>query len=215
MRRLGIDYLDVYLCHSRDPSVGIGEIVWTMHALILQGKVLHWGTSNWPAALVTEAHEFALSNHLIGPSVEQPEYNLLSTHAVEHGLYELVDRFGMGLLTWSPLKQGILAGRYDQGVPFGSRFSFQDLRTLRDSAGEERFLQWVGMSKRVGEISDVLGVTRAQLAVAWCLRNRHVTSVLLGCSGVGQLTECIKAVEIAGSITSDLWLELHSLGQLN
>ena len=211
--RLGVDHLDIYLCHSQDPGVSVDEIVWTMHSLILQGKVLHWGTSKWPGALVAEAHAFALSNHLIGPSVEQPEYNLVATSAVEEELSELVDRHGMGLLTWSPLKQGILAGRYDQGVPPGSRFSFQDFTTLRDHAGDDRFLRWVKVAGRLGAASDLLGVSRAQLAIAWCLKNRLVSSVLLGCSTAEQLVECLKAVDIAQSITPDLWLELRSIGQ--
>nr|WP_117311495.1 aldo/keto reductase family protein [Stenotrophomonas indicatrix] len=213
LKRLGMEYLDIYLCHSQDANVSVGEIVWTMHSLIMQGKVMHWGTSKWPAELVAEAHDFALSNHLIGPSVEQPEYNLVATRAVEEDLPDLIDRYGMGLLTWSPLKQGILAGRYDQGIPPGSRLSFRDFTTLRDRAGEAQFLRWVEAAKGIERISKALGVSRAQLAVAWCLRNRLVSSVLLGCSGGAQLAECLKSVDVASSITPELWLELHSLGQ--
>lgn len=119
----------------------------------------------------------------------------------------------MGLLTWSPLKQGILAGRYDQGIPPGSRLSFRDFTTLRDHAGEAQFLRWVEAAKGIERISKALGVSRAQLSIAWCLQNRLVSSVLLGCSEGTQLAECLKSVDVASSITPELWLELHSLGQ--
>lgn len=212
LRRLRLDYLDLYLCHAYDPGVSIEDIVWTMHILIMQGKIMHWGTSKWTASQIQCARSFALENHLIGPSLEQPEYNLLTKKTVEGGLVNLVETCGFGLISWSPLKQGILAGRYCDGIKIGSRFSFSDFKTLKDSVSWPQYSMWIDFANWLGGYSRELGVSQAQLAIAWCLKNRMISSVLLGCSNKVQLDECLGASAVAARITPEMWLEMHDLG---
>lgn len=214
LARLRLDYIDLYLCHAYDPRVDISEIVWTMHSLIMQGKILHWGTSKWTAAQIQEARDIAFRNNLIAPVVEQPEYNLVATEVVENDLADLVDSCGIGLISWSPLKQGILAGRYGSGIAAGSRFSFSDIRTLKDQVPEAQFDSWLDFARRMEKFSTQLGVSTAQLAIAWCLKNRLLSSVLLGCSSASQLMECLQAVYISSRMSSEIWLQLHELRRI-
>jgi len=186
LKRLRVDYLDIFICHRPDPITPIAETVMAMDALVRQGKVLYWGTSEWPLEKINYAIGFARENGLTGPSVEQPQYNLLHRERVEREYAPLHSR--LGLTTWSPLASGLLTGKYmDGAVPSGSRLDRQDFGwNPRMLHAGQRILREARVARFVA-FADQLGVEPAALAIAWCLANPHVSSVILGCSSVEQL----------------------------
>ncbi len=195
LTRLRVDYLDLYFCHRPDPDTPIAETVWAMDTLVRQGKVLYWGTSEWPAEAIHEAHRVAREHHLVAPVVEQPQYNLLHRERVEVEYAPLYEKYGMGTTVWSPLASGLLSGKYSDGIPAGSRLTQPGYEWLRESvlgAGGQR----VARVRALQPIADALGVTLAQLAIAWCLRNPHVSTVMLGASRPEQLAQNLDALEV-------------------
>ncbi len=193
LERLGLDFVDIAYCHRPDPDTPIEETVWAMSDMIDRGKALYWGTSEWPANQIVHAHEVATREHLRHPVVEQPQYNLLWRDRVEQEYISLYDRFGMGLTIWSPLASGLLTGKYRDGVPEGSRASLPGYEWLRDllvnpksNARVQKFLP----------IAANLGCTPAQLAIAWCAHNPHVSTVITGASRPEQVTENMGALEV-------------------
>jgi voltage-dependent potassium channel beta subunit len=212
MQRLGVDYLDLYFCHRADPDTPIGETVWAMHNLVTQGKVLYWGTSEWAAADITEAYEFAHKNHLTPPTMEQPQYNLLDRKRFEVEYAPLYEKYGMGTTTWSPLASGALTGKYLKGIPEGSRASLQGYEWLKkhmveSDRGQERM-------KRVAAlvpIAEELGISLSRLAIAWCLLNKNVSTVILGASSVAQLEENLQAVDVLPLLTEDVQAQLVAI----
>ncbi|QDW66276.1 aldo/keto reductase [Luteimonas granuli] len=203
LRRLRVDYLDLYFCHRPDPAVPVVETVATMDALVRQGKVMYWGTSEWPAALIREAHAVARAHHLQPPTMEQPQYNLLHRRRVELEYAPLYAEFGMGATVWSPLASGLLTGKYNDGVPAGSRLAGD--AWLRDvvigDPGDGR----LDRARRFSALAADLGLAPAALAIAWCLRNPHVSTVLLGASRVSQLLDNLDALELAGQVDAGAW----------
>ncbi|HET6632959.1 MAG TPA: aldo/keto reductase [Rhodanobacteraceae bacterium] len=194
LQRLQVDYLDLYFCHRHDEETPVDETVWAMDTLIRQGKVLYWGTSEWPAERIREAHEVAQRHHLHAPSMEQPQYNLLHRQRVEREYAPLYADFGMGTTTWSPLASGALTGKYAKGVPADSRLNQPGYEWLRDSVlGDEA--RQATVAQFVG-IAAGLGVPPAQLAIAWCLLNPDVSTVMLGASKTGQLRENLGALAV-------------------
>ena len=197
LRRLRVEHLDLYFCHRPDPDTPVAETVAAMDLLVRQGKVLYWGTSEWPAALIREAAAFAAANHLAAPVMEQPQYNLFARERVEVEYAALYDDLGLGTTTWSPLASGLLSGRYNRGSGSDGRLRSDDFRWLDshvDSASGSARLKAV---ERFTPIAAELGCTAAQLAIAWCLGNRHVSSVILGASTPAQLRENLGALEVA------------------
>ncbi len=195
MQRLRVDYLDLYFCHRPDAETPIGETVAAMDTLIRQGKVLYWGTSEWPADAIHEAHRIARENHLYAPVMEQPEYNLLHRQRVEVEYAPLYADYGMGTTIWSPLASGLLTGKYNDGVPADSRLMQPGYEWLRDSVlgkGDER----LGKVRALQPVADELGVNLAQLAIAWCLLNPHVSTVMLGASRREQLEQNLGALDV-------------------
>lgn len=195
LQRLRVDYLDLYFCHRPDPDTPIAETVAAMDTLVRQGKVLYWGTSEWPAEAIHEAHRVARENHLFAPVVEQPEYNLLHRERVEVEYAPLYSAYGMGTTIWSPLSSGLLTGKYNDGVPAGSRITQPGYEWLREEVlgkGNERIDKVRGLQP----IADELGVELAQLAIAWCLLNPHVSTVMLGASKVEQLEKNLAALDV-------------------
>jgi len=195
LERLRVDHLDLYFCHRPDPDTPVEETVAAMDTLVRQGKVLYWGTSEWPAEAIIEAHRIARENHLCAPVVEQPQYNLLHRERVEHEYAPLYERFGMGTTIWSPLASGLLAGRYNEGIPDDSRLAQPGYEWLRETvlgSGRER----VERVKHLAPIAQELGVSQAQLALAWCLTNPHVSTVLLGASRREQLEQNLAALDV-------------------
>ncbi|MEE4202288.1 MAG: aldo/keto reductase [Halieaceae bacterium] len=212
LRRLQVDYLDLYFCHRPDPDTPVDETVWTMHNLIIQGKVLYWGTSEWPIEKIIEACEFAQQNHLIPPSMEQPQYNLLARHRVEQEYLPAFEQFGLGATTWSPLASGVLSGKYQQGVPDDSRLSLPGYEWLRDLLLEgEGATSRLERVARLVPLAESVGITLSQLAIAWCLRNPHVSTVILGASRVDQLEENLRAIDAVSAINDDITREIDQV----
>ena len=195
LQRLRVDYLDLYFCHRPDPDTPIAETVAAMDTLIRQGKVLYWGTSEWPTEAIHEAHRVARENHFYAPVVEQPQYNLLHRERVEVEYAPLYEAYGMGTTIWSPLSSGLLTGKYNNGVPADSRITQPGYEWLRDRVlgkGKER----VDKVRALQPIADELGVELAQLAIAWCLLNPHVSTVMLGASKIEQLEKNLGALDV-------------------
>ncbi|MCD6401141.1 MAG: aldo/keto reductase [Anaerolineales bacterium] len=200
LRRLDIDYLDIYYCHRYDPDTSLEEVVRTMNILIQQGKILYWGTSEWTAAQITKAFGIADRLNLIPPTVEQPQYNMFHRKRVEAELSPICKDLEIGLTTWSPLYFGILTGKYNQGIPKGSRASLEDMTWIQEYLNEERIAKVQGLEK----IANELGITTAQLAIAWLLRRKEVSSVITGASRLEHLEENLKAVDAVSLLTDNV-----------
>ncbi len=210
LRRLRVEHLDLYFCHRPDPDTPVEETVWAMDCLVRQGKVLYWGTSEWPAAAIREAHRIARAHHLHPPSMEQPQYNLLHRERVELEYAPLYAELGLGTTVWSPLASGLLTGKYAEGFHGAGRLGQADKQWLRDLArGEpgQRRLQRVAAFVAVAR---ELGVAPAPLAIAWCLRNPHVSSVILGASTVEQLRQNLQALDVLERIGEADWQRVES-----
>lgn len=191
LKRLNTDYVDMYFCHRYDPDTPVEEVVRTMTDLIQQGKVLYWGTSEWEAAQVMEAYGVARQYGLIPPSMEQPQYNLFHRKRVEDTIMPISRELGLGLTTFSPLYYGILTGKYNEGIPQGSRASLEDYGWIRDRITAER----VSIVKKLTGVANDLGITPSQLAIAWILRRKEVSTVITGATRPEQLDENLGASE--------------------
>jgi voltage-dependent potassium channel beta subunit len=203
LQRLRVDHLDLYFCHRPDPDAPVEETVAAMDMLVRQGKVLYWGTSEWPAERIVEAYRVAQQNHLTAPTMEQPQYNLLHRDRVEREYAPLYQAHGMGTTIWSPLASGLLTGKYNDGVPDDSRLAQRGYEWLRDEVlgpGGER----VAKVRRLQPLADELGVSLAQLSVAWCLLNPHVSTVMLGASRREQLEHNLAALDVLPRLDADM-----------
>ena len=204
LARFGLDYVDLVFCHRPDPNTPMEEVVWAMNDMVASGKALYWGTSEWSAEEIRQAWEIADRRNLRKPQMEQPQYNLLFRDRVEKEYQRLYSDIGLGLTTWSPLASGILSGKYAKGIPAGSRLSLPGYEWLKD-----RFPQEVLSSVAALEpIARDLGGTPSQLAIAWCLRNPHVSTVITGASRLEQLQENMKALELLPKLTQQIWKKL-------
>lgn len=212
LRRLQVDYLDLYFCHRADPDTPIGETVWAMHNLVSQGKVLYWGTSEWSAAQIAEAYEFAYANNLTPPSMEQPQYNLLDRERFEVEYAELYGKYGLGTTTWSPLASGALTGKYLDGIPEDSRASLPGYEWLREHMVEsDRGRERMQRVSQLLPIAEELGTTLPRLAIAWCLLNSNVSTVILGASRISQLEENLRSVEALPLLTEEARKQLEKI----
>jgi voltage-dependent potassium channel beta subunit len=201
LRRLGLDYVDLAFCHRPDPDTPIEETVRAWDILVRQGKVFYWGTSEWSAEDVLRAHEIALRCGLTPPSMEQPQYNMFVRDRVEREYAPLYERLGLGTTIWSPLASGVLSGKYSDGIPKGTRLDLPELAWLKDHAlGEGR----VAKARAVGAIARDLGCTPAQLAIAWCLKNPHVSTVITGASKRQQVEENMKALDVVDALGDEV-----------
>ena len=210
LARLRVDYLDLYFCHRPDPDTPIEETVAAMDMLVRQGKVLYWGTSEWPAQAIVEAHRVAKENHLTAPVMEQPEYNLLHRERVEVEYAPLYRDYGMGTTIWSPLASGLLSGKYNDGVPADSRLAQPDYAWLRESVlgkGDDRLRK----VRALQPIADELGGSLAQLSIAWCLLNPHVSTVMLGASRREQLEQNLGALEVLPKLDATLAQRIRTI----
>ena len=191
LQRLQLDYLDLFFCHRPDKQTPIEETVWTMHNLIAQGKILYWGTSEWSAQEIMEAHMVAQRYNLIGPVMEQPQYNMLVRHRVEVEYAQLYKTVGLGTTVWSPLASGVLTGKYNEGFPAGTRLGIAGLDWLKERSFAKGNLP---RAKKLAVLCKALGIPMPVVALAWCLKNPHVSTVILGASTEGQLKENLKAL---------------------
>jgi voltage-dependent potassium channel beta subunit len=212
LRRLQVDSLDLYYCHRPDPTVPIEETCRSMHDLIVQGKVLYWGTSEWSAAQIEAAHAVCDRLLLHHPVVEQPEYNLFHRTRVEKEYAPLYRTPGLGTTTWSPLASGLLTGKYNKGVPRGARLATPGMEWLRDAIlkkpGIERKLAAI---PKLATIAKGLGTSLPSLGIAWCLKNPNISTVILGASRVEQLTENLGALEVVAQLTPQVMRELDAI----
>jgi voltage-dependent potassium channel beta subunit len=205
LRRLGTDYLDLYYCHRYDPETPVEEVVRAMDDLVHQGKVLYWGTSEWRGGQIAHAVGLARQWGLYPPAVEQPQYHMFQRKIVETELVEAAHKHGIGLVTWSPLASGILTGKYNEGIPEGSRLD--EYEWLRHNLTEER----VKKVRQLTEMAHELGGSTAQLALAWLLRLPELSSVITGASRASQVRENMAAIEIKNKLTPDVLQRIEDI----
>lgn len=211
LRRLQVDYLDLYFCHRPDPNTPIEETVLAMGDLVRQGKVLYWGTSEWEAKDIAEAARIAREWRVAAPQMEQPQYNMFERHKVEVDYLPLYESIGLGTTIWSPLASGLLTGKYNTGVPKGSRLDMPSYDWLRKNV--EKSLQQ-GRAEKVetlGKLAADVGVTLPAFALAWCLKNPHVSTVITGASRAEQVTENFKALAAVVKLTDDVMKRVQKI----
>jgi voltage-dependent potassium channel beta subunit len=204
LQRLDLEYVDLLYCHRPDIDTPIEETVWAMNHVLQQGKALYWGTSEWSAAQIRRAYDIARREHLIPPTMEQPQYNMFCRDRVEAEYAPLYDEIGLGTTIWSPLASGILTGKYNDGIPQGSRLSLENYQWLKPELESEAGRAKVAKVKQLTPLAEELGCTMAQLAIAWCLTNDDISTVITGASGSEQITENMAALKIAEQLTPDL-----------
>jgi len=208
LKRLQLDYLDLFFCHRPDPNTPIEESVRGMDDLIHQGKILYWGTSEWSAADIMRAHAIAREYGLTPPQMEQPQYNMLHRDRVEKEYLPLYREIGLGTTIWSPLASGLLSGKYDNGIPQGTRATLKGYEWLREYVITPQNIEKV---KKLQVIAKELGTTMAQLGLAWCLKNPNVSTVITGASRPEQVVENMKAPEVVPKISSDVMERIETI----
>lgn len=208
LKRLQVEYLDLFYCHRPDPNTPIAETVWAMNHLIAQGKIFYWGTSEWSAQQIMEAHMVAKEYQLIGPAVEQPQYNMLHRDKMEVEFLPIFRGIGMGTTIWSPLASGLLTRKYLDKFPPNTRLSIEGLEWLKErNLTSERIQKVVAIS----QLADNLDVSLPRLGIAWCLVNPNVTSVILGASKEEQLVETLTSIEVMPLLTAEVLQQLETL----
>lgn len=205
LERLQTDYVDLIFCHRPDKHTPIEETVWGMNQMIKEGKALYWGTSEWSAREIRHAYDFARREHLRPPLMEQPEYNMFKRKKVEKEFAPLYDEIGLGTTIWSPLASGLLTGKYNDGIPEDSRLSLEKYDWLRENLLEtERGRQKLKKVEKLSKIADDAGLPMPQFALAWCLKNEDVSTVITGASKPEQVEQNMKAVEVVEKMTPDI-----------
>lgn len=204
LARLQVDYLDLFFCHRPDLDTPIEETVRAMDALVQQGKVLYWGTSEWSAQQIQEAWGAARQFGLTPPTMEQPQYNMLHRDRFEREYHRLYSELGLGTTIWSPLASGILTGKYNDGIPAGSRMTLKDYGWLRDRLDTEEGKANLARARKLTTIANEASMSLAQMAIAWCLTNANVSTVLLGASTTAQLQEDLTALDKVPALNDDL-----------
>ena len=208
LKRLQLDYVDLVFCHRPDPDTPIEETVWAMHDMIERGQALYWGTSEWTVDDIRTAWDIADQRNLHKPVMEQPQYNLLHRKRVEREYQPLYKDIGLGLTIWSPLASGLLTGKYRNGIPAGSRATLEGYAFLRESLTDP------AKNNVVAELESVaqdLGATLSQLALAWCLVNKNVSTVITGATRVEQFNENMKALEILPKLTPEVLSKVDAI----
>jgi voltage-dependent potassium channel beta subunit len=213
LKRLQVDYLDLYFCHRPDVDTPIVETVRAMHDLIAQGKVLYWGTSEWNAQQITEAHQAARDWHLTPPTMEQPQYNLFERHKVEADYLPIYDTYGLGTTIWSPLSSGLLTGKYNNGLPADSRAMLPGYEWLRKDFESPEGQAKLAKVKALASVAKDAGMPIHHLALLWCLANPRVSTVILGASRLDQLTDNLAALDARDKMTPDLIAAIEAVMQ--
>ncbi len=210
LQRLQLDYLDLYFCHRPDKRTPIVETVWAMHNLVQQGKILYWGTSEWSGVEIMEAHRAATQYNLIGPGMEQPQYNLFERNKMENEFLMVFKTVGMGTTIWSPLASGLLSGKYNDGIPEGSRFGLTGFDWLKDRWMKDDML---GKVRKLSALAEQLEISMAQLSIAWCIKNPDVTTAILGATTKEQLIENLKALDAVEKLNADILQQIDDIVQ--
>ena len=208
LQRLGVEYLDMFFCHRPDKNTPIEETVWAMNHLIQQGKVFYWGTSEWSGVEIMEAHRIAEKFRLIGPTMEQSQYNLFERNKIENEFSEIYKNVGLGTTIWSPLAAGLLTGKYNDGIPKGSRFALEGFDWLKDKWVADDRIKKV---KKLTEFAAKLGVSTASLSIAWCIKNPNVSTAILGATKKQQLLDNLKALEVVSILTPEVLEKIESI----
>lgn len=208
LKRLQVDYLDLYYCHRPDKETPISETVWTMHNLIQQGKILYWGTSEWSAQEIMEAHAVAEKYKLIGPTMEQPQYNMMHRDKVEVEYSQIYKTYGLGTTIWSPLASGILTGKYNDGMAEETRLSMEGLEWLKDKNLVEENLAKV---RKLTALANDIGTTMPKMAIAWTLKNENVSTAILGASKTSQLKETLTAIDDVDKLTDEVMEKIEAV----
>ncbi len=204
LKRLRVDYLDLYFCHRPDIDTPVEETVRAMQNLVLQGKILYWGTSEWSGQQITEAHSVARAAGLTPPTMEQPQYNLFERHKVEADYLPVYDTFGLGTTIWSPLASGLLTGKYNSGLPNDARANLPGYEWLRDIITGEQGRARIEQVKALASVADQAGLPLHHMALLWCLSNPRVSTVILGASRLSQLQDNLKALESKAKLTPEV-----------
>jgi voltage-dependent potassium channel beta subunit len=211
LKRLQVDYLDLYFCHRPDIDTPVEETVRAMHDLITQGKVLYWGTSEWSAQQITEAYAVARDLRITPPTMEQPQYNLFERQKVESEYLPLYDLMGLGTTIWSPLASGILTGKYNKGTPNDSRMNLPGYEWLKEKWSTETGRAQLAQVEKLTTLAEELGLPMTHLALLWCLSNRHVSTVILGASRLSQLKDNLEALEHKKVLTPDVLARIDEI----
>lgn len=211
LKRLQMDYVDLIFCHRPDIHTPIEETVWAMNQVITQGKAFYWGTSEWDAQQITEAIGIARREHLIPPLMEQPQYNMFHRERVEKEYAPLYKQFGLGTTIWSPLASGLLTGKYNQGIPDGTRATLEGYEWLRKRfESPEAQIELTKVQKLV-PIANQLDCSMAQLAIAWCMKNPNVSTVITGASRKQQVQENMIALDVAEKLTPEVMEQIEAI----
>jgi voltage-dependent potassium channel beta subunit len=208
LERLKLDYLDIFFCHRPDKKVPIEEVVWTMNFLLQQGKILYWGTSEWTGVEIMEAHRVAQQYHLIGPVVEQPQYNLFEREKMEKDYLMVFKTVGLGTTIWSPLASGLLTGKYNEGIPDSSRFALKGFDWLKTRWIVEEKIEKV---KKLSALANEIGVSMAALSIAWCIKNPNTTTAILGATNKEQLKENLDSLEVLPKLSDDVITRIEEI----
>jgi voltage-dependent potassium channel beta subunit len=210
LQRLQVDYLDLFFCHRPDKNTPMEETVWTMNTLIQQGKILYWGGSEWSGVEIMEAHRVAEHYRLIGPTMEQPQYNMFERNKVENEFSEIYKTVGLGTTIWSPLASGLLTGKYNDGIPKNSRLGLKDTGWLKEKLYVDEKIKKV---KKLTELADKLGVSTAALSIAWCIKNPNVSTAILGATKKQQLLDNLKALDALAKLTPEVMEKIEKIMQ--
>ena len=208
LQRLQTDYLDLFFCHRPDKDTPIEETVWAMNTLIQQGKILYWGTSEWSGVEIMEAHRAAQQYKLIGPTMEQSQYNLFERNKIENEFSMIYKTVGLGTTIWSPLASGLLTGKYNNGIPEGSRLGLEGFDWLKDRWMMEEKINKV---KALASVAGELGVSLPSLSIAWCIRNPNVTTAILGATKREQLLDNLTAMDTLPKLTDEVVAKIESV----
>ncbi len=213
LKRMQVDYLDIFFCHRPDFHTPLEETCRAMNDLINQGKVMYWGTSEWNGRQIMEAYGASRTYGLIPPIVEQPQYNLLTRDKIEADFRDLYERVGIGTTTWSPLASGILTGKYNDGIPDESRMNLKGYEWLRDMVDSDEGKRKIEKARQLTVIANELGISLTRLSIAWCLKNPDVSTVILGASKVSQLKENLLALDDQDLLTSEVMTRIEEIVQ--
>jgi len=207
LKRLQVDYLDLFFCHRPDKNTPIEESVRTMNTLIEQGKILYWGTSEWSAQEIMEAHMVAEKYGLIGPTMEQPQYNMFHRDKFEVEYAQIYKTVGLGTTIWSPLASGVLSGKYNDKFPEGTRLTNEGMEWLKErSLTEDRIVK----TRELSKIANEIGTTMPKLAIAWCAKNPNVSTVILGASKTHHLEETLTSLDVLPLLTDEVMEKIEA-----
>lgn len=211
LKRLQVEYIDLFFCHRPDKNTPIEETVWAMNTLIQQGKILYWGTSEWSNDEIMQAYVFAERNHLIGPTMEQPQYNMFERIKMEKDYLLLFRDFGLGTTIWSPLSSGLLSGKYIDANPANTRLNIEGMDWLKErTLGDDSKLE---KTSQLYVLANALGTSLPKLAIAWCVKNKNVSTAILGASRLEQLKENLGALEVLPLLTPEVMERIEQILQ--